>query len=520
MTQPPAPAPQRIHELLDRWVQAQPDAPAVRDAHTALGYAALDQAARKAADRLQALGVRPGDRVLMVGENCVALCVLVLALSRVGAWSVTVNARLSAREIDEFVAHSGARRVLYTAHVSADAARHAERHGATAGDWPGMGPIQIGPLAAQALPEPVGPDAAQQTAAMIYTSGTSGAPKGVMLSHANLLFAADTLRNQRRFTPGDVMYGVLPMAHVVGLSIQFLGTIHCGAALVLEPRFSARGLAQALAAGGVTAFTGVPAMYAQLLEHRRTTGGAWAQAQLRFIGVAGSPLTPSLKAEVEQLLGLPLHNGYGLTETAPTVAQTTLGQQRDDCAVGHPIPGVQIRLVNREGRAVEPGGVGELHVRGPNVMQGYFHNPAQTALAIDAEGWFNTGDLARLSDDGALHIVGRTRELIIRSGFNVYPVEVEQALNAYPEVVQSAVVGRTVGHNEEVVAFVQTTQGIALDEEALRAHLREHLSPYKVPSEIRFLAALPAAPTGKVLKNVLKTLAQQPAGTALPAAAS
>jgi acyl-CoA synthetase (AMP-forming)/AMP-acid ligase II len=149
-------------------------------------------------------------------------------------------------------------------------------------------------------------------------------------------------------------------------------------------------------------------------------------------------------------------------------------------------------------------------------MRGYYRNPEQTQAAVDAEGWFNTGDLARRTDDGALHIAGRTRELIIRSGFNVYPVEVEQAINAFPQVLQSAVVGRTVEHNEEVVAFVETQGGTALDEDGLRLHLRERLSPYKLPSEIRFLPALPAAPTGKVLKNVLKTMAQQPAQAAVP----
>ncbi len=516
MTQPHRTPPRRIHELLDPWVLSQPQAPAVRDAHATLGYAALDQHGQDVAAVLQAAGVRPGDRVLLVGENSVALCVLVLALSRLQAWPAIVNARLSPREIDEFIAHSGARRVLYTAHVSTDAARHAERHGAVAVDWPGLRGVLLGPLAEGVQPEPCADDPAEQVAAMIYTSGTSGAPKGVMLSHANLLFAAQTLRTQRRFGPGDLLYGVLPMAHVVGLSIQFLGSMASGAALLLEPRFSPQALVDALQAQGATVFMGVPAMFARLLEQRQ--GRPLAAPRLRFIGVSGSPLTATLKADVERACGLPLHNGYGLTETAPTVAQTPVDAPRADCAVGPPIPGVQVRVVDRAGQAVAPGEVGELHVRGPNVMRGYYRNPAQTQAAIDADGWFNTGDLARRSEDGALHIAGRTRELIIRSGFNVYPVEVEQALNAFPQVVQSAVVGRTVAHNEEVVAFVETERGAALDEDRLRQHLRERLSPYKLPSEIRFMPALPAAPTGKVLKNVLKTLAQQPAPAAVPPA--
>jgi acyl-CoA synthetase (AMP-forming)/AMP-acid ligase II len=182
---------------------------------------------------------------------------------------------------------------------------------------------------------------------------------------------------------------------------------------------------------------------------------------------------------------------------------------RDDCAVGLPLPGVEVRLVDAKGGEAGIDEVGELWVRGPNLMKGYYRGEAQTREAIDAEGWFNTGDMARREADGVLHIVGRTKELIIRSGFNVYPVEVEQVINSHPDVVQSAVVGRTVEHNEEVVAFVETESGAAPDEAAMRAFLRERLSPYKLPSEIRYVAQLPCAPSGKILKSALKAMAQQ-----------
>ncbi|MBS0495933.1 MAG: AMP-binding protein, partial [Proteobacteria bacterium] len=226
-------------------------------------------------------------------------------------------------------------------------------------------------------------------------------------------------------------------------------------------------------------------------------------------GVAGSPLTPELKASVEAQFQLPLLNGYGLTETAPTIAQVRAQAPRNDCAVGPPIPGVQVRIVNPQGEDLPAGAAGELWVRGPNVMKGYYHDDAQTRQVINAQGWFNTGDMARLEGDGALHIAGRTKELIIRSGFNVYPLEVEQVINAFPGIVQSAVVGRTVGHNEEVIAYVEVPAGRQIDEQALRQHLREHLSPYKQPAEIHFMEQLPAAPTGKLLKNVLKQMAGQ-----------
>lgn len=502
--------PTRIHQLMAPWVASRPDAPALRDAHVALTYRQLDEAAAAAAAQLASLGVRPGDRVLVVGENCAALGVFVLAASRLDAWIIVANARLSDREIDLFVEHARPRRVLYTAHVSTEAARHATRHGATSVIWPAIGEVPIGPLDEATTPEPCFESPREQVASVIYTSGTSGAPKGVMLTHANMIFTATSAAHMRRVGPGDVTYGVLPMAHVVGLTTQFLGNLSAGSALLLEPRFAFAETARVLREEGVTLLTGVPAMMARLLEGARESGIPLAAPRLRFVSVAGSPLTPALKAEVERAFGLPLDNGYGLTECAPTIAQTRPGEARTDCAVGPPIPGVEVRLVGAGGGVVADGEVGELWVRSPGLMKGYYRNPGLSAQVIDAQGWFNTGDMARREPDGALSIVGRTKELIIRSGLNVYPVEVEQALNSHPDVVQSAVVGRTVEHNEEVVAWVERAAGATVDEASLRAYLRERLAPYKVPSEIRFLPQLPAAATGKVLKNVLRTMAQQP----------
>ncbi|MDM0021231.1 class I adenylate-forming enzyme family protein [Variovorax saccharolyticus] len=502
----------RVHELLRPWVATQPDAPALQDAQTSLTYGQLEHEAQQMAQRLMDEQVRPGDRVLLVGENCVALCVLLLALSKIDAWTIVVNARLTSREVGQFLSHSGARRALYLCHVSPDAQAHASEAGAV--PFPStLGAIAIGPLAEDVEAEPCHEDPAQQVAAMVYTSGTTGAPKGVMLTHRNMIFVATSARDMRSIRPGDVMYGVLPMAHVVGLSTQFLGAMSAGATLLLEPRFTAEGALKAITESGVTIFTGVPALYARMLEWARRKGEPIRAPRLRLITVAGSPLTPSLKAEVEREFALPLQNGYGLTETAPTIAQTGLGGNRTDCSVGPPIPNVNVRIVDSEGREVRDGEVGELWTSGPGVMKGYYKNPALTATVLNDEGWFNTGDMARIGPDGALFISGRTKELIIRSGFNVYPLEVEQVLNAYTAVVQSAVVGREVEDNEEVVAFIETKEGVEFDLNDLRSYLREHLSPYKQPSEIRLLRTLPSAPNGKVLKHVLRELARSPAGS-------
>jgi acyl-CoA synthetase (AMP-forming)/AMP-acid ligase II len=250
---------------------------------------------------------------------------------------------------------------------------------------------------------------------------------------------------------------------------------------------------------------GAPAMYAKLLAHCALTGMRASAPRLRVAQSGGAPLTPALKAHFEAAVGIPLQNGYGMTEAAPSICQTRIEAPRADCSVGTPIPGIEVRLHGAENN---PEGVGEIQVRGPNVMKGYYRAPELTAATVSADGWLSTGDLARIDADGAFHVVGRSKELIIRSGFNVYPVEVEGVLNAHPDIVQSAVVGRPVEGNEEVVAFIEIARDAQPPtEDALRAYLRERLSPYKLPSEIVVLEQLPAAATGKILKKELQRIA-------------
>jgi len=302
---------------------------------------------------------------------------------------------------------------------------------------------------------------------------------------------------------------VLPISHVYGLTSVLLGTLSAGACLQLAPRFTPEAMLRAIRADGLTIVQGVPAMYARLLS---LAGNARLPSRLRFAYAGGAPLDPDLKRRVEVLLGLPLQNGYGLSEAAPTVSQTRLDAPRADTAVGQPIPGVEVRIVDQAGRDLADGEAGELWVRGPNVMRGYYREPLLTAAALRPGGWLNSGDMARREDDGngdgALFIVGRTRELIIRSGFKVFPLEVETVLNACPGVTQSAVVGKAAADgNEEVVAFVQPDPQHAPTVDALRAWAAERLAPYKRPGRIVLMKALPAAATGKILKNALKEIA-------------
>lgn len=503
--------PRRLSDIPRHWASRTPDAVAVSEAGVDWTWRRLADAIDEAIDLLNSSGVRPGDRVMIVGENCVAQIALIFAAAQLDAWSVNVNARLSPGEIDSIREHCGARRTIYTVAVSSDADEHAARHAAVRQVLPLLGVLALGGLNEACAAEPVAADGAEQVAALVYTTGTTGHPKGVMLTHRNLLFIADTSSRTRQLSPEDRVYGVLPISHVYGLASVTLGTLYAGAALHVVPRYSPQALIDALENEGITVLQGVPAMYARLLEY---TQGSWSPERLRvrprFIYAGGSPLDPTLKQEVERVFGQTLHNGYGMTESSPTISQTRVEAPRTDTSVGPAIPGIELRIVDPDGQDVAEGTPGELWVRGPNVMKGYYREPALTAETMRSGGWLNTGDLVRRDVDGALFIVGRTKELIIRSGFNVYPVEVEAALNSHPAVTQSAVVGREVADgNEEVVAFVELDPACVLHADELRDYLAQRLSPYKCPAEIVVMQALPAAATGKILKGLLKQQANE-----------
>nr|WP_233831878.1 AMP-binding protein [Paraburkholderia sp. ZP32-5] len=472
-----------------------------------LTNAQLLQAVDAAAALLCEWGVRGGDRVMIVAENTIAQIVLLFAAAKLDAWALVSNARLSAAELDSIRAHAQPRVVAYVVESSPDAHQHAQRHRAT--EAPAFVPA-IGAWSytvdETARAEPLEAASERQCAALIYTTGTTGAPKGVMLSHRNLLYIAAVSSSLRKVGPDDVVYAVLPVSHVYGFASVCLGSLHAGATLRLAPRFVPEAVRRALAEERVSIFQGVPAMHAKLLEHLHTHGHAWSAPRLRFAYSGGSPLDAALKAQVEAIYGVPLHNGYGMTESSPTVSHTMLDAPRGDCSVGEIIPGVEAKFVGLDGIEVARGEIGELWVRGPNVMLGYYRSPEQTRAAVTDDGWLRTGDLARQDANGALHIVGRSKELIIRSGFNVYPAEVEHVLNAHPQVVQSAVIGHAVEGNEEVVAFVELISGATVTPAELIAWCGERLAPYKRPTGLNVLEALPAASTGKILKHRLREL--------------
>jgi acyl-CoA synthetase (AMP-forming)/AMP-acid ligase II len=258
----------------------------------------------------------------------------------------------------------------------------------------------------------------------------------------------------------------------------------------------------------ITVMLGVPSMFSQFLQYAKIRKvDSLKLAALRIISCSGAPLPPAIKSSVENLFGLPLHHGYGITECSPNVAQVRLdAPPRTDNSVGPIFPGVESRLVGRDGQPVPEGEIGELRVRGPNIMKGYYRAPEETAAAIDAEGWFNTRDLARF-EDGNLFIVGRTKDLIIRFGFNVYPAEVEAVLNAHPAVAQSAVIGRTIHGDEEILAFIQPSPGSHLTETDLAGYAAKHLAAYKRPSRILLISTMPMTQSGKIAKSDLAKIA-------------
>ena len=494
--------PRRIHEVAARWVAETPDHVALVEDGASWTYRELDRHVAEVAAVLASLGIRAGDRMIIVSENCIALAALLLAASRIDAWAIVVNPRLSPRELDQIRDHSGARRMFFTSAVSKEAAAHASRCYAESRSIGPLPSIGVTALNERAIAEPAEQDAAKQVAVLIYTSGTTGTPKGVMLTHDNLLISAKTTAHFRRMDADDKIYIVLPISHIVGISLLIM-TLMVGATARLVSRYEPAALAKAIAEEGITILNGVPATYQRLLEYKAVAGlKQLERGSLRLIAVAGAPLDLDLKTRVEREFGLPLSNGYGITECSPGISGVRFDAPRSDQAVGTLLPGVEARVRTIDGIPVGNGEVGELHVRGRNVMRGYYRAPDLTAKAIDPQGWFNTGDLARFDGD-CLHIVGRTKEMIIRSGFNVYPAEVEAVLNSHRDVVQSAVVGRTVNGNEEVVAFVQLLQGAPTGPSDLMAFVTPQLTSYKRPSEIIVLDALPATSTGKILKHKL-----------------
>ncbi len=493
----------RISDVVAPWAERSPNHPALVEAGGTWTYAELLHIIGETRAWLLSLGIRPGDRVMIVGENCRAFAALVLSVAGIDAWPVPVNAHLSAREIEAIQQHCGARRILFVTSASSHAAEHAKRHLASTEGPPELGEVAVGALVENVEPEPLEPNISERVAALIYTSGTTGLPKGVMLTHKNLLFTATGSARIRTLTPQDGLLGVLPMSHVVGLSTILIGGLLSGATVYLAPRFDPMAARVIMEKNHITILLGVPAMFAQFLKYAKMKKlDSLHFPSLRIMSCSGAPLDATVKSAVEKLFDMPLHHAYGISECSPNVTQTRVERPRTDLSAGEAFPQVELKVVGKDGRLLPDGEVGEVFVRGPNIMKGYYRAPEETAAAIDADGWFRTRDLGKL-ENGNLYLVGRSKDLIIRSGLNVYPAEVEAVLNGHPAVAQSAVVGRAVDGDEEIVAFVQTASGMDLTDRELSEYAAQRLAPYKRPSRIVMVSEMPTTATGKIKKAEL-----------------
>ena len=371
-----------------------------------------------------------------------------------------------------------------------------------------LGRIGIGTLNVDAVPELVHEAGGDQVALLVYTSGTTGTPKGVMLTHRNLLFIGAISGGVRGFAPGDIVYGVLPLAHVFGLASIFLGSLYAGACYMPRARYEAAQLHADIDAG-ISHLSGAPAMFGKFLAYLRQEGQSLGPHRLRFISAGGAPLDLAMKLSWEKIFGQPLHNGYGMTEASPSMAMTRVDLPRRDGSVGQPLPFVELIAVDANGMALPQGETGDIRCRGPGVMKGYYREPELTAEVVTGDGWLITGDVGYFDDEGSLHIVGRSKELIIRSGFNVFPPEVEGVLSKHPKVILSAVIGAPAADgNEDVLAYVQVNPDDPPGEAELAALCAANLAPYKRPSQFVLCSSLPATPMGKVLKHRLAAEAQ------------
>lgn len=481
-----------IHDLI---ADKPAGAPAIQDHDGAVfSYGDLRRAVSDMARMLWREGLRPGDRLMIVAENCGLFAAAVMAASEIGAWALPVNARQTGEEMAALARHSGARMMLFTDVVSPAAARRADDFAARkVGDLP-FGPVTV-TRAVEVQPEPVPDDPGERVGAMLYTTGTTSAPKGVMLSHANLCWNAGISPRMRGMTADDTILAVLPVTHIFGFASTMLGAFFVGSCVRFLPRFDPGEVLAALA-DGAAVMPAVPQMYAVLLAYLDKHDANIVAPKLHYISAGGAPLDPDLKRRTEAAFGLPLHNGMGMTECSPTMAVTSIHAPSDDISVGKAAEDVELWIDQPDAD-----GVGELMVRSPGVMLGYYHDPEATQEVLQ-NGILRTGDLARITPDGTVFMAGRIKELIIRSGFNIYPPEIEAMLTRHTHVAQAAVVGRSVSAgNEEIVAFVLGRDGLDLEE--LTVWLRERLAPYKQPQHLIAVESFPAAATGKILKHKL-----------------
>jgi long-chain acyl-CoA synthetase len=484
------------------------DAPALVSQGELTNYGELRSQVAEIRGALIARGVTPGDPVAIIAANNRFFVTAYLAVLGVGAVAVPLNPQSPQPELERQLAMVSAQLALVD-----DTSRPAFG-GEAAPRLADIDMLAIGDLAG-GEPAALVERGDDDLAVLLFTSGTAGLPRAAMLSHGNLRANIDQIRDARAMGAGDttagpltaddVVLGVIPLFHIFGLNAVLGLVLAVGGSVVLVDRFDPPAALALLAEHGITVVSGVPAMWRAWADLPSTGAGeANPMASVR-LGVSGAAqLEPDLRRAIAARYGLVLAEGYGLTEASPVVT-TGVGHQAPDGSIGLPLPGLLVRLIDRFGEDALVGDPGEVWVKGPNVFAGYWDDPEATRATLTEDGWLRTGDLAVVDDDGFLWLVDRAKDLIIVSGFNVVPAEVEAVLVRHPDVAEAAVV--SVPHprtGEAVKAFVVLVPGASIDEHALVEYASRHLARYKCPSIISFVDELPHGLTGKLLRRRLR----------------
>ena len=460
---------------------------------------------------LDGLGLGKGDRVALLSGNTIEFVISYFACLGRGIVCVPLNPTAPAPELQRELSVVGARAVVVApsavsgwSSVDRAALPNLVHVIAATGDLADA--LRFNDLVTHA-PAPIVELEADHLAIMLFTSGTAGSPKAAMLSHGNLRSNLDQLSQVRKLDGTDVVYGVLPLFHIFGLNVVLAYSLMRGSSIVLIERFDPMTAVETIRDRKVTLIPGAPPLWMAFEQMPNLPKDTFASVRTALTGASKMPehTTHSL----HERFGLLVTEGYGLTECSPVVTTTTDVDRETALAkigsIGRVLPGVEVRVVDENGDNVLRGDSGEIWVRGPNVFRGYFEDAQATARALTADGWLRTGDVAVVDEDGFLYLVDRAKDLIIVSGFNVYPAEVEEAILEHGAVAQAAVVGVEHPHTGEAVrAYVVLRAGQALDEDALIDHCRSRLARYKCPTKVLFVPQLPVGGTGKVLRRALR----------------
>lgn len=460
-------------------------------------YGELADACAAFAGQLRADGIEPGDRVLLVAPTVPEFVVAYLGAHLAGSIVITMNTMATGPEIDYVLEDSEARMVLAW-HAASDAARGAAQarglpfRSLESGFWVGDGEV---------LAEPV-PRAAEDTAVLLYTSGTTGRPKGVELTTSNLVDTARIFVEQLGLTSEDRFGTGLPLFHVFGQAACLNTALYVGCSISLLAPFEPKAMLEMIRRDRLTAVAGVPTMWNAML-HVADEYTAEEFRSLRLASSGGASLPGEVVKAFRERFGCTILEGYGLTESTAAATYNSPDHEQRVGSVGRALPGTSIEIRDTDGQVLPPGSIGEIHLRGPSIMKRYWNRPDATAADL-VGGWLKTGDLGYLDDDRFVYIVDRVKDLIIRGGYNVYPGEVEEVLYEHPAIVEVAVIGVADEHyGEEVAAVVVVEPGASVDPEALRAWAKERLSAYKVPHLFAFTDRLPKGASGKILKRAL-----------------